>query len=493
MPIFQPGGTNAGYRGPAKTLTIKALQDRQKALQASQDAAVSNAPPIVNMWQGAGALANSLGDSMQMSRAASQESDARAQLAGIMTQIDPSKGASMEQIAAMQQLDPEFANAEYARAMSERAKIADREDTQTFQAGESEADRQARIAEQQAGFTHDDTTAATKVRTDKDAATYADSLADENANDAAGRAAKKARLDAALATTEAQRAAAVADGSMPAAEADRLNTLDREKLETEIAGGQATTAATVASIGTPPTPEDIKAWPILQDPANAAKYAMVDGKPELIDPVQKPADFMSPGEIKTDQDAATEINEWKTTGGPNAIKAMTQVNKALDLLRNNNITGFRQGIIDKTLPSYLSALYNPDGTIAKSAIRETIAQTLRETLGAQFTQQEGENLMERAFDSSLDESENIRRAQLLLDQVNQIAINKQSRAEWWDKHQSSMRGYTGAVGGPDVMQTLRDLAEGKAAAPAPETGGGGGAGGGSPDVDAIIKRAKGGG
>src|SRR6188768_1244995 len=174
MPIFQPGGTNAGYRGPAKSLTIKALQDRQKALQTSQDAAASNAPPIANMWQGAGALMNQLGDSVQMNRAASQESDARAQLAQLVAGIDPNKGASMEQIAAMQQLDPEFANAEYTRAMEERSKVANREDTQSFDAGQNDLTRQAEADRQRDLFGHQDSTAATLVKTNEDAAVRAD-------------------------------------------------------------------------------------------------------------------------------------------------------------------------------------------------------------------------------------------------------------------------------------------------------------------------------
>jgi hypothetical protein len=269
MPIFQPGGDNTGYRAPAKTLTIKALQDRQKALAASQDAAAANAAPITNMWQGAGALVNQLGDSMQMSRAASQESDARAQLAQIMSGIDPNKGASMEQIAAMQQLDPEFANKEYERAMTERAAAAAREDEQSFRAGESQADRDARIAEQQAGFTHDDTTAATKVSTDKDLKTYQDRIDDQNAKDAAAVAAKAAQQAAANQTPEAQDAAAVAAGSMTPetaaanakarrakADADAANTA-RSANDPYTSTGDAVADEKAGAYGVPGSPESL--------------------------------------------------------------------------------------------------------------------------------------------------------------------------------------------------------------------------------------------
>jgi hypothetical protein len=181
---------------------------------------------------------------------------------------------------------------------------------------------------------------------------------------------------------------------------------------------------------------DLKAGRISQDAFDAAMARKTYIAPS------KPADIMSPGAIKTDQDKAPEINEWKQHGGLDAVKAITQVNKAINILQTKGGTGFMAGLAQENLPPSLATLANPDGTIAQDAMKETVQLSLRPILGAQFTQQEGEALMARAFNVNLSPQENVRRAKLILDQITDIAQNKQAEAEWWDTHGSTMQGYS---------------------------------------------------
>jgi len=457
MPIFQPGGDNAGYRGPAKTLTIKALQDRQAALAASQEAAAANAPPITNMWQGAGALVNSLGDSMQQSRVANQEADARAQLAQIMTQIDPNQGASMQQIAAMQQLDPDFANKEYERAMKQRFDIANREDDQSFRAGESQAERDARIAEQDRLFGHQDTTAATLAGTQEAAAVSDDARAAE--------AAKK--------LAETQETAAVATD----ARGDQ-NAIDAAALETRKT--QEKLAAENANIG--PQAAERRAAALkagLVEGTSDFQQFMLTG--DIPAPQQiNPADALMPGQAEVDKKFAPEFVDWDVSGGANAVKAITQVNKAIDILQSGaGASGFKAGAVDLA-PEFISKLIQPDINIARDAIRETVQQTLRATLGAQFTEKEGAELMNRAFDINQGPEENIRRAKALLQQVQAIAANKAQMVEYFRKA-GTLKGYAGPT--MDTSALTKLFTEDNA----PPADPGAGAGGGSADVDAILK------
>lgn len=121
MALFQTG---TGYRDATKALTIKALQERQKQAASQLETAATaqdvNADPLSAVSH----VLNTFGAGMQQSRADSREADACAQLSQIMAQIDPTKGASMEQIAAMQQLDPEFANRQYEAAQKARTDAA---------------------------------------------------------------------------------------------------------------------------------------------------------------------------------------------------------------------------------------------------------------------------------------------------------------------------------------------------------------------------------
>jgi len=305
MPIFQPGGTNAGYRGPAKTLTIKALQDRQAAMQAAAEASAANAAPIVNAWQGAGALMNQLGDSMQMSRAAGQEADARAQLARLVAGIDPVKGASMEQIAQMQQLDPEFANKEYLRAMEERAAVAAREDEQGFRAGESQIERDARIAEQERTFGQQDKTASTLAGTQEAAAVADDARAAEAATVAAENDRKQAALEAGYrGKTPGEIQAAIEAGIIPPEMGTKLT-------EAYVSSEQAGAANTARSANDPYS----GTGDIVQD-YEGGKYGPV-GSPEAIQ--RRDAALSSenlkgtpaaPGSKLRDEWAKVEVKTW---------------------------------------------------------------------------------------------------------------------------------------------------------------------------------------
>lgn len=187
MALQQPG---TGYRDPAKTMTIKALQERQKAAaDAAARATAIPEGPMSSPFQGLAHMTGILSGQMQENRAAAGEADARARLAQVMAGIDPEKGASMQQIAEMQQLDPDFANKEYARMMEERATIRNREDEQLFTGGQNDLTRKAEADRQAALFGQQDKTASQLATTQEAAAVSDDERADQNAID-------KAKLDA---------------------------------------------------------------------------------------------------------------------------------------------------------------------------------------------------------------------------------------------------------------------------------------------------------
>jgi hypothetical protein len=75
-------------------------------------------------------------------------------------------------------------------------------------------------------------------------------------------------------------------------------------------------------------------------------------------------------------------------------------------------------------------------------IEKTIQSTLKETLGAQFTAQEGENLMKRSFDPRLPEKENAKRVATIVGELEMMAKAKQEAARYYQKN-GTMAGYSG--------------------------------------------------
>jgi hypothetical protein len=202
MAIFQTG---TGYRDSSKAMTIKALQERQKSAREALANANQTADPMISPWQGAAQLGNVLASGIASNRAAADEGAARGRLAEIMAGIDPEKGATMQQIAEMQTLDPDFANKTYADMMAERAASRKQEDQQSFLAGESAADRQARIAEQDALFGHQDKTASTLAGTQEAAAVADDTRTAAQKIEDDKRAVEEQKRQETAASEEAQR------------------------------------------------------------------------------------------------------------------------------------------------------------------------------------------------------------------------------------------------------------------------------------------------
>jgi hypothetical protein len=187
MALQQPG---TGYRDPSKAMTIKALQERQKAAAAAAAAATAVPEgPMSSPFQGLAHMTGILSGQVQQNRADAQEADARQRLTEMIAGIDPTTGPTQQQYAEMRSLDPDMADRQYEAAMKERWADENRRDEQGFTRSEREAAQGFTAGQQRELFGQQDKTAATKVTTDENAAVSADERADQNTID-------KAKLDA---------------------------------------------------------------------------------------------------------------------------------------------------------------------------------------------------------------------------------------------------------------------------------------------------------
>ena len=65
-------------------------------------------------------------------------------------------------------------------------------------------------------------------------------------------------------------------------------------------------------------------------------------------------------------------------------------------------------------------------------------------MGAQFTEKEGERLIQRAYNPKLSEAENARRIGALADSVQESLEAKRAAAEYFEQN-GTLRGYSGSV------------------------------------------------
>ena len=202
----------------------------------------------------------------------------------------------------------------------------------------------------------------------------------------------------------------------------------------------------------PMTPEDRAAWGI---PAEDTRpYAMVDGKPALIGgngvTVNNNMDGgQTPFSKKLDENFAADASIWLQGGAAGVEKKLSQLDEAMKILESGeNVTG-----AIGMLPESVRPFFNAQGTIAQENVAEVVQSSLRETLGAQFTEKEGERLIARAFNPLLSPAENAKRVRRLIEQTRKMAAAKQAMVDYAMEN-GTLRGYKGPR--PD-MSSLSDL------------------------------------
>jgi len=158
--------------------------------------------------------------------------------------------------------------------------------------------------------------------------------------------------------------------------------------------------------------------------------------------VRGPGAKPTKGRIKTDEEFAKELVDWRYKGGAaDTAKSIDQLRLASSELQSGkNITG----PILNLIPDFVKAGTNPDSINIKEAVQEVVQRNLRDILGAQFTQKEGENLVNRAYNSALDEKVNAVRVSRLMDQIARAAEAKEAAAQYFEKN-GTLTGFTGKV------------------------------------------------
>jgi hypothetical protein len=68
---------------------------------------------------------------------------------------------------------------------------------------------------------------------------------------------------------------------------------------------------------------------------------------------------------------------------------------------------------------------------------------MKATLGAQFTEKEGANVIKRAYNPALPESENIKKIMAVQKELREIARAKKMAVDYYEANNFSLEGYKG--------------------------------------------------
>ena len=151
-------------------------------------------------------------------------------------------------------------------------------------------------------------------------------------------------------------------------------------------------------------------------------------------------DGTSAGYEKVNEKYAAEYIKWIETGAYQVeLENLKKLDESLDTLRNKNVTG---AIIGLT-PNPVLSVVNPEALNLQDNIRSIVFQGLRATLGAQFTEREGNRLVEAAFNPMLSEKMNIVRLERMRERIKTMIESKQAAVTYFQNNNGDMSGYTG--------------------------------------------------
>lgn len=160
--------------------------------------------------------------------------------------------------------------------------------------------------------------------------------------------------------------------------------------------------------------------------------------------IESPKAKASEGEKVLDRQFAKTYEE--DIAGGRLADAMTQLQtlesiaKKLESPGGENYSGPYLGLV----PESVRAFSNPNSVSVQNDIANIVQRSLRPILGAQFTQQEGENLIRRAYNPQLDEATNATRLRRLVDVTRKMAQQKLAAAQYFEQN-GTLKGFGGTA------------------------------------------------
>lgn len=147
---------------------------------------------------------------------------------------------------------------------------------------------------------------------------------------------------------------------------------------------------------------------------------------------------ISPGQKKVDEAFGQTLVKWQTGEKQQAEANISNLDNKLQRLASGkeDVSGKAIGLT----PDVLKPIIFPQATGFLDEVSDIVYQSLRATLGAQFTEQEGKRLIAATFNQALPEEFNIPRLQKLSAKIKAIYNSKQKAIDYYSQ-QGTLKGY----------------------------------------------------
>lgn len=143
------------------------------------------------------------------------------------------------------------------------------------------------------------------------------------------------------------------------------------------------------------------------------------------------------GFAEADKEFQKQLVAWRSGDAATFFERMRDLRNAIRVLKSGKqITGPLYG----KLPDTIKALVSPESVDVRGDVEKVIQQSLRETLGAQFTQQEGQALLARTYNPQLPETFVTENVEAELNKIMQIAKAREAMSRYYEEN-GTIKGY----------------------------------------------------
>lgn len=160
-----------------------------------------------------------------------------------------------------------------------------------------------------------------------------------------------------------------------------------------------------------------------------------------------------------DKDYVKEYNDWTSNGRPLVEKNFQLLDQSSNALakHKNDLIG-TSGRVTGRLPDLLRS---EESIRIRDDVHAAAVAALKATLGAQFTEREGERIKEMSYNEKLSPAENLKKIEIAKAFINQLAKNNNAKANHFETERT-LGGYksnTGAITGLSGVKPGKTVAK----------------------------------
>lgn len=150
----------------------------------------------------------------------------------------------------------------------------------------------------------------------------------------------------------------------------------------------------------------------------------------------------TPGQEAADKTFGKEYQDWNAQGGFSGVeKQLNQLEQAAAALEADPSLS---GGANTALPDAVRRRMYPEAMRIEQDVKQATQAALRQTLGSQFTEKEGEQIMQRSYDPALPAADNIKKIRAAIQELKTRAMEKDRASKYFEQSGGTLSGYSPA-------------------------------------------------